>query len=173
MARSCATLDLAALNATKATVEADQQAGQGSFKSVTEWRDGARAKTTARSFTIETDEPSALGGTDQAVDPMELVLAAVGTCLTIGWVTHAARRGVDFRELRIEVDGDYDLRGYLSIDGTRPGFGTLRYSVRVDTDASDADLEDIRTAAEAGSPVIDNVVNATPLRGTVERAGIG
>jgi putative redox protein len=35
----------------------------------------------ARSFTIETDEPAPLGGTDKAIEPMELLLAAVGTCL--------------------------------------------------------------------------------------------
>jgi hypothetical protein len=51
---------------------------------------GRGARTTARSFSIETDEPAPLGGTDVAIDPMELVLAAIGTCLTIGWVTHAA-----------------------------------------------------------------------------------
>src|SRR4051812_45353901 len=157
MAKSCTTLDLGAFDATKAAVEADPEAGKGAFRSVTTWEDGARARTTARSFTSETDEPSPLGGTDAAVDPMELLLASVGTCLTIGWVTHAARRGVDFRDLRIEVEGDYDLRGYLGLDeATRPGFGGIRYTVQVDTDAYEATLEEIRKAAEAGSPMVDN-----------------
>lgn len=102
---------------------------------------------------------------------MELLLASVGTCLTIGWVTHAARRGVDFRDLRIDVSGDYDLRGYLGIDETRPGFGSIAYAVHVDTDADDTVLEKIRKAAEAGSPMVDNTANATPLSGEVTRAG--
>ena len=90
---------------------------------MTAWEDGTRARTTARSFSIETDEPKPLGGTDRAVDPMELLLASLGTCLTIGWTTQAAKRGVDFRALRIEVNGDYDLRGYLDLDDAiRPGF---------------------------------------------------
>lgn len=170
MTKSCTTLDLNAFDATRAAVEADPSSGRGSFKSVTDWVDGARARTTARSFTIETDEPSALGGTDKAVDPMELLLASVGTCLTIGWVTHAARRGIDFRDLRIEVEGDYDLRGYLSIGGeTRPGFGTIRYTVHVDADADDAQLDEIRKAAEEGSPMVDNVAHATPLQGIVTK----
>lgn len=166
--KSCTTLDLDAFDATRAAVEADPGAGRGSFRTTTTWTDGARAETTARSFTIETDEPSPLGGTDQAVDPMELLLASVGTCLTIGWVTHAARRGVDFRDLRIEVDGDYDLSGYLGIGAeTRPGFGAIRYSVHVDTDAGPEVLEEIRKAAEAGSPMVDNAANPTPLTGQV------
>ena len=171
MTKSCTTIDLGAFDATRAAVEAEPSAGLGSFTSVTEWVDGARARTTARSFSIETDEPSPLGGTDQAVDPMELLLASIGTCLTIGWVTHAARRGVEFRDLRIEVEGSYDLRGYLGIDsGTRPGYGGVRYTVHVDTDADEAVLDEIRKAAEAGSPMVDNVANATPLDGTVSKA---
>lgn len=169
MTKSCTTLDLEAFDATRSAVEADPVAGRGAFQASTSWVDGARAKTTARSFTIETDEPSPLGGTDRAVDPMELLLASVGTCLTIGWVTHAARRGVDFRDLRIDVIGEYDLRGYLGIDETRPGFGAISYTVRVDTDADDATLEEIRRAAEMGSPMVDNVANATPLNGQLQR----
>lgn len=171
MTKSCTTLDLEAFGATRTAVEADSDAGRGAFQSSTTWEDGARARTVARSFTIETDEPAPLGGTDKAVDPMELLLASVGTCLTIGWVTHAARRGVDFRDLRIDVNGDYDLRGYLGIDETRPGFGSVSYTVHVDTDADDATLDEIRKAAEAGSPMVDNTANATPLSGDVTRVG--
>jgi putative redox protein len=170
MTKSCTTLDLDAFESTKTAVQADPAAGQGSFQTTTTWQDGARARTVARSFTIETDEPAPLGGTDQAVDPMELLLAAVGTCLTIGWVTSAVRRRVDFRDLRIDVAGEYDLRGYLGIDeDTRPGFGAITYTVHVDTDADDDTLEDIRKAAEVGSPMVDNAANATPLTGAVQR----
>jgi len=170
MAKSCTTIDLAAFDATRDAVAADPSAGLGSFRTVTTWDDGARARTVARSFSIETDEPTPLGGTDEAVDPMELLLAAVGTCLTIGWVTHAARRGIDFRDLRIEVEGDFDLQGYLGLADIRPGFGAVRYVVHVDTDAPVEVLEEIRAATESGSPMLDNVANATPLAGVVERS---
>ena len=76
MPGSCSTLDLDAFEATRDVVAHDPSAGRGSFTTVTTWEDGARARTTARSFTIDTDEPAPLGGTDAAVDPMELVLAA-------------------------------------------------------------------------------------------------
>jgi uncharacterized OsmC-like protein len=171
MPKSCTTIDLDAFDQTKAAVAADPSAGQGSFKSTTVWEDGARARTTARTFSLETDEPAPLGGTDQNIDPMELLLAAVGTCLTIGWVTNAARRGIEFRDLKIEVEGDYDLRGYLNLDdGIRPGFNSVTYTVSVDTDADEAVLEEIRAEAEVGSPMLDNVANPTRLSGVVEVA---
>lgn len=168
--KSCTNLDLDALTETRAAVERDPSIGKGSFTTVTSWEDGARAQTSARSFRIETDEPSPLGGTDRAVDPMELLLASLGTCLTIGWVTQARKRNVDFRDLRIEVDGDYDLRGYLALDDeVRPGFGGIRYRVRVDTDAPAPVLDEIREAAERTSPMFDNIVNGAPVAATVEK----
>lgn len=170
MAGTCKTLDIDAYNATRAQVAADPMAGQGNFETVTEWRDGAQAVTTARSFTIETDEPAALGGKDQRIDPMELLLASLGTCLTIGWVNQANFRGLDYRNLKIRVHAPFDLRGYLGVDGSvRPGFQEIAYTVEVDSDADPETLEAIRQAAEAGSPMFDNIFNPTAIRGEVRR----
>ncbi|MPZ64432.1 MAG: hypothetical protein GEU83_02505 [Pseudonocardiaceae bacterium] len=170
MTRSCFSLDMDTYDQTREAIRNDPQLGQGAFTAVTEWVDGARARTTARSFTIETDEPAPLGGTDKAVDPMELLLAAVGTCLQIGWVTHANKRGIDFRSLRIETKGEYDLQGYLALDPSLPpGFTNISYTVEVDTDADPAVLDEIRAAAEDGSPVTQNVVKGTPIQSAVRK----
>lgn len=164
LTKTCTNLDLEALEQTRRAVAADPQLGRGAFRTTTTWEDAARARTTARSFSIETDEPAPLGGSDRAVDPMELLLASLGTCLSIGWVTQAAKRGVDFRNLAIEVDGDYDLRGYLALDEqVRPGFGAIRYTVRVDSDAPAEVLDEIRKAAEQTSPMFDNIRNGAPI----------
>lgn len=172
MEPSCTNIDMDAMEATKAHIAQNPNDGKGEFESVTTWKDGAVAVTKARSFTLETDEPAPLGGTDTAIDPMELLLASLGTCLTIGWVTHANKRGVDFRDLKIKVTAPYDLSGYLEIDkSVRPGFLSLSYDVEVDSDADDATLEEIRAAAEKGSPMFDNILNGTPVTGSVQRAG--
>jgi uncharacterized OsmC-like protein len=170
MTRSCFSLDMDTFDQTKEAIRNDPKLGQGTFTTVTEWVDGSLARTTARSFSIETDEPTPLGGTDKAIDPMELLLAAVGTCLQIGWVTHANRRGIDFRSLRIETQGDYDLQGYLGLDrNIPPGYVNISYTVEVDTDADPAVLEEIRVAAENGSPVTQNVLKGTPIRSDVKK----
>ncbi|HYO59843.1 OsmC family protein [Archangium sp.] len=169
---SCCTIDLATLQKTKAHVSTHPEAGKGHFETVTEWRDGAQAVTRARSFTLETDEPTALGGKDQHIDPMELLLAALGTCLTIGWATQARLRGLDYRHLRITVSASFDLRGYLDLDPkVRPGFSEFQYTVEVDTDADSATLEEIRGAAEKSSPMFDNILNPTTISGHVMKTG--
>jgi uncharacterized OsmC-like protein len=170
MTPSCFSLDMDTFEQTKEAIRSDPNLGKGTFSAVTEWVDGSLARTTARSFTIETDEPAPLGGTDKAIDPMELLLAAVGTCLQIGWVTHANRRGIDFKSLRIETKGEYDLSGYLALDpNLPPGFLNISYTVDVDTDADPAVLEEIRAAAENGSPVTQNVLKGTPIRSEINR----
>ncbi len=167
---SCSTLGIDTFEKTKAQVSANPEAGKGRFETVTEWRDGAQAVTRARSFILETDEPTALGGKDQHIDPMELLLAALGTCLTIGWVTQARLRGLDYRNLRIKVSAPFDLRGYLDLDPTvRPGFSELQYAVEVDTEADTATLEEIRRAAEKSSPMFDNILNPTAISGRVTK----
>jgi uncharacterized OsmC-like protein len=152
------------MNATRSQVARNPVVGQGHFETVTDWKGGAQAVTRARSFTLETDEPTALGGKDEHMDPMELLLAALGTCLTIGWVTQANLRGLEYRALRIRVKAPYDLRGYLQLDDSvRPGFGELRYTVEVDTDAPASTLEDIRRAVERTSPIFDNLLRPTRI----------
>ena len=174
MTPSCFSLDMETFEQTKDAIRKDPNLGKGTFSAVTEWVDGSLARTTARSFTIETDEPAPLGGTDKAIDPMELLLAAVGTCLQIGWVTHANRRGIEFKSLRIETRGDYDLSGYMAIDpNIPPGYLNISYTVEVDTDADQATLEEIRQAAESGSPVTQNVLQGTPISSEVRVASGG
>ena len=125
--------------------------------------------TRARSFTIATDEPKPLGGGDSAIDPMELLLATLGSCMQIGWVTQARLRGIELRRLEIKVRGGYDLRGYLNLDQTvRPGFGGLDYTVEVEADADPAVLAAIRKAVERGSPMFDNIAHATAIKGDVK-----
>ncbi len=172
MAGSCSTLDIETFKTTREHVAGNPDDGRGSFETVTEWRDGAQAVTRARSFTIQTDEPSALGGKDEHIDPMELLLASLGTCLSIGWVTHANLRGVEFRDLKIKVTAPFDLRGYLGLDErVRPGFTGLEYTVEVDSDAEPAVLEEIKQAAEKTSPMFDNVLNATSITGRIVSPG--
>ncbi|MEE8188226.1 MAG: OsmC family protein [Kiloniellales bacterium] len=167
---SCSTLDMDTFAATKAHVAKNPEDGKGTFETVTEWKDGAKAVTRARTFVIETDEPAPLGGTDQAIDPMELLLGALGSCLTIGWVTQANLRGVDYRRLKITVKAPFDLRGYLALDkDVRPGFGGLEYEVEVDSDASDAVLEEIKAASEATSPMFDNILRPTGISGKISK----
>ena len=162
-------IDIATMEKTAEHVAANPEDGKGTFETVTTWREGAVSLTKARSFELQADEPQPLGGTDTAIDPMELLLASLGTCLTIGWITRANKRGIEVRDLKVTVRAPYDLRGYLGLSkNVRPGFSGLEYEVDIDTDADPAVLEEIRAETEKGSPMFDNIANATPTAGRVK-----
>jgi uncharacterized OsmC-like protein len=168
MTGNCTTLNISSFNETKKAVEQDPTKGKGEFKTITTWKDGALAETTARSFKIKTDEPTPLGGGDTAIDPMELILGALGSCLTIGWVTQANLRKINYKKLEIEVVAPFDLRGYFALDKKiRPGFASLQYNVKVESDADKKTLEEIKIAAENTSPMFDNILNKTEIKGNV------
>jgi hypothetical protein len=84
-----------------------------------------------------------------------------------GWYSYEAG---PLKSLRIETRGEYDLSGYMALDpNLPPGFLNISYTVDVDTDADPAVLEEIRLAAENGSPVAQNVLKGTPIRSEVNR----
>lgn len=168
MSGTCKTLNIDTYTKTKEAVKNKPSLGKGEFKSETVWDDGAVATSKARSFEIKTDEPEALGGGDTAVDPMELLLASLGSCLTIGWVTQANIQNIDYDNLKITVTAPYDLRGYLNLDeDIRPGFPKIEYEVEVESDADVSVLKEIKALAEKTSPMFDNIANGAPISGTL------
>lgn len=168
MSGTCKSLDIETFSKTKEAVKKDPSLGKGTFKAETIWKDGAVAVSKARSFEITTDEPQPLGGGDTGIDPMELLLASLGSCLTIGWVTQANLHNIDYDNLKITVSAPYDLRGYLNLDKkVRPGFPEINYEVEVESDAEEEILQQIKKAAENTSPMFDNIANGAPISGTV------
>lgn len=167
--KSCFSLNLDNYRDFVEAVEDDPQKALFSFEARTAWQGGAITETVARGRKIAADEPEALGGTDSALDPVELLLAALTSCVSIGIVTQAAKRGVDFDDFEIEVRGDLDLRGYLGLDeDVRPGYTNLDYTIRVQTDAPQALVAEILREAERTSPMFDNIRNGVPIASHLE-----
>ena len=167
--KSCMTLNLGNYRNFLQQVQEDSSKAKFSFTAKTFWKDGARTETVARDRVIKADEPEAFGGSDSAADPVELLLAALTSCVSIGLVTQAAKRGVDFQDFELEVTGDLDLRGYLGLDeNSRPGYTNLQYVVRVKSDAPQEVIEEILRSAEQTSPMFDNIRNGVPITSRLE-----
>jgi uncharacterized OsmC-like protein len=170
MGKSCFQVNIGAFDQFIQDVKNDPLNGKVTFKTTTEWEGGAVSKTTARDFVLHTDEPSSLGGTDSAADPVELLLASIATCFSIGFVTHAAKRGIDFTDVVIEAEGDLDLRGYFGlVQSVRPGYTNIRYKVKVKSDATIEKLEELRQLAHEFSPMVETVTNGVTIDGSIEK----
>ncbi|MEQ9618376.1 MAG: OsmC family protein [Deltaproteobacteria bacterium] len=167
--KSCLNIDIGKMNEFIDTVKKDPEKGKFTFKTETIWQDGSVSKTKARKFEINTDEPEPLGGKDSGIDPIELLLASVSSCVSLGFATQAAKHDINLEDFTIETEGDIDVRGYFGIDGARPGFQNIRYTVKVKSDASEEELKKILEIAESTSPMVDNVSNGVKVSSNLMR----
>jgi uncharacterized OsmC-like protein len=118
-----------------------------------------------RNFTIGIDEPLELLGTNQFPNPQETLLAALNGCMIFGYVALCSIEGIELEELRIETEGNIDLRGFLGIDpSVRPGYDQIRYTVHIKGNGTPAQFEKIHQSVIATSPNYFNLATAIPLK---------
>jgi uncharacterized OsmC-like protein len=135
-------------------VKNNPDAGQTRWRSSTTWRGGFACESRIREHVVILDEPSALGGSNTAPNMVEAVLAAYGSCLTVGYTLNAAIRGIEVRSLEVDVEGHIDLAGFFGLSADVPaGFTGITASVRLDADATPAQLQDLHAHVLATSPV--------------------
>jgi uncharacterized OsmC-like protein len=148
-------------------VKQDPANGQTKWNSVTTWKGGFACESKIRDHTVHMNEPAALGGTDTAPNMVENVLAAYGSCLTVGYALNAALRGINIKDLKVEVEGDLDLAGFFGLSETVPaGFKGIRAKVHLDSDGSPAAVQALHAQVLKTSPV--GCILTKPLKVTTE-----
>ncbi len=148
-------IDVAALGETIEAVTQDPAKGLVSFGVTTAWKGGTRADSRAtaytlggeehaRDFTISSDEPPELLGTNAFPNPQELLFAAMNSCILVGYVANAAAMGIALESVEIETSGELDLRGFLGLDASvKPGYDAVHYTVRIRGDATPERMQEL------------------------------
>ena len=150
-------------------LKSDPVKAQVKFQAETKWINCAYSKTKIRNFTVEGDEPISYLGSNRVPNPVETILAAVGSCLVIGFAYNAAARGINLESLDISLEGNLDLRGFLGIsDNVRPGYQNIKIVCKVKSDASWDKLEELFKHVQRTSPALDIIRNAEPITITIE-----
>ena len=115
--------------------------------------------------TLTIDEPPGLGGEDTAANPVEVALASLIACQVVTYRFWAVRLGLTVDDLRIEAEGDLDVRGFFGLDeSVRPGFGEVRVHVTLSGPEPEASYEELHAAVDAHCPVLDLFAGTTPVR---------
>lgn len=160
---------IAAVEGLVNAVKSDPKNGMTKWSAVTTWKGGFNCESKIRNHTVNMNEPDALGGTDTAPNMVENVLAAYGSCLTVGYTLNAALRGIKIKDLRVEVEGDLDLAGFFGLSEEVPaGFTGVRARVHLDADASPAAIQALHDRVLKTSPV--GCILSKPLKVTTELA---
>lgn len=124
-----------------------------------------RVQASSHAFTI--DEPARLGGTDKGANPVEHLLAALGSCQVITFQVWAQKLGIQLDGVDIALTGEIDLRGFFGLaDGVRPGFQSIDVSVQLSGPEAPERYEELTQAVEEHCPVLDGLGHAVPVRTT-------
>jgi uncharacterized OsmC-like protein len=70
-----------------------------------------RAIVTARGHHVIVDSPAPLGGPNQELNPIDIMLAALATCATFICETAAQELAIPLHAIGVTVAGDFDPRG--------------------------------------------------------------
>lgn len=133
------------------------------FKATTKGLDGLKVEANARGFKVTLDEPPELGGTDQGMNPVELLLCALGACQVIVAKAYAKKFRVPFEDFHVELEGDLDPAGFMGKKGVKPGFQQIRYHIHITTDAPEERVHEFIKFIEATCPVGDTLARPVPL----------
>jgi uncharacterized OsmC-like protein len=160
-------------------VRGDAAKGKTSWRVRTAWQGQTQSRShvegfaiggqqVSRQFSIDIDEPCELGGSNRFANPQEHLLAALNSCMMVGYVAQCAVRGIALEKLEIETRGEIDLRGFLGIDpAVPPGYDDLSYVVRIKGNGTREQFAEIHEAVMATSPNFHNVSRPVALNPTL------
>ncbi len=142
---------------------------RATFRSASALKEGFRSEVALRQHRLTVDEPAGIGGSDAGPTPVELVLAALGTCQEITYRAFATALKIPLDEVAVTVEGDIDFRGFFAIDpNVRSGFGALRVKVALRSPASAEELARLTQAVNQHCPVLDMLSRPVPSTFDIE-----
>ncbi|MDX1629703.1 MAG: OsmC family protein [Fulvivirga sp.] len=128
----------------------------------------AKTKIKTRGFEFLVDEPEELGGSNEAPNPVEYVLAGYAGCINVVAHIVAKELNINLKNLEIFIEGDINpsrLFGHSFND--RAGYQSLK--VRLKTSAKINKGLEVKWLKEIEErcPVNDNLSNKTPIQLTL------
>ncbi|MFU0788476.1 OsmC family protein [Virgibacillus proomii] len=134
------------------------------FKATAHLQDGVQVKVKSRNFEITVDEPNNLGGTDTGMNPVEMVLGALGACQAIVARVFARKFKIEFSDFWVELEGDLDPDGFMHKADVRKGYSEIRYNIHIKTDAPKEKVEEFVAFIEDTCPVGDTLANPVNMK---------
>jgi len=159
-----------AISAADRKFRGDAARARATFTSESRLGAGFRSDVSLRGHALTVDEPHGIGGGDAGPTPVELVLAALGTCQEITYRAFATALSIPLAGVAVTVEGDIDFRGFFAIDeAIRPGFERMRVSVKLTSTADDQALQRLVDIVNRHCPVLDMLTTPVPVTTTMSR----
>ena len=135
------------------------------FQMQTHWQSGDGFKITStgknfqiggqtverrEAFTVASDYPNEMGGMSKGPTVCEMCMASIASCVSQTIVAYATMMGVQLDSIRIQTEGDIDIRGFTGV----------------------SEKEQLAKLYELGkrfSPAIDTLAHGTTIKTTYMR----
>jgi uncharacterized OsmC-like protein len=114
------------------------------------------------------DEPERAGGHDAGPNPVDLALAALGSCTAITYRYWSELLGVPLDALEIEVRADGDVRALIGMADDVSPAPDLAMSVRVSGPATVGEYARLHAAVESHCPVLALLRGGAGVRTTLQ-----
>lgn len=118
-----------------------------------------------RDFEFEIDEPNQLLGINCAPNPAEYLLGGLAGCMAVTFLAGATALEIGVESLKLEIDGDLDLKGFLGLSDVNPGFPELKYTFHVKGSGTQEQYQKLLERVTKHSP------NYNTIRGEVKMMG--
>lgn len=136
------------------------------FRADTKLEEGVRCTAKVRDFEpLIVDEPPELGGSDAGMNPVELVLAAFGTCQEIMYAAYAAVMDIELESVEVQVKGYLDVRGLFALAEVAAGYKNIRYETNIKSQADAEQIRQLIDAVESHCPVLDTISRPIEVSG--------
>jgi uncharacterized OsmC-like protein len=122
-----------------------------------------------RPFTLRGDHPPELLGQNTGPTAVEVLMAALGACMTGTFAAQATARGVEIKSLELEMEGENDLLGFFGLKPISPKLSDVKLTFHVESDADAGTLQEILEAAESLSPVFNSVTEPVEVEATIAK----
>ena len=174
-------VDTPTLFATIDAVKGQPELATFRFKASNRWLNGTHTRNSIKSFygagseqehvrefTVDADHPQVLVAADNGPLPVELLLAALASCLTGSIGNIAAARGIKLTEVESVVEGEMDIRGILGLsDEVRNGYSRIQVDFTIKGEAPEEKLRKLVEQSRARSAVFDIITNGTAVDLTI------
>jgi uncharacterized OsmC-like protein len=113
----------------------------------------------------------ATGGSGLELCSGDMLLEALVACAGVTLKAVATALGIPLRSGTVAAEGDLDFRGTLGVSKDAPvGFAAIRLSFKVDTDAPQESLDQLRKLTERYCVVYQTIRSGPPIEVGMERA---
>jgi putative redox protein len=122
-----------------------------------------RAIVETRQHHFIIDSPPPLGGPNEELNPLDILLAALATCGTFVIETAAREMQIPLKSVHVDAEGDFDPRGVKGEPGVDPRITEFRVKVNLDGTSPDQ-TNSLIEQFKARCPVYTTLSRAAPVK---------